>query len=491
MKKRTFKTLICAALAGVSVLGFSACNLEAQTAYDVAVKNGFVGTEQEWLASLKGSDGESAKSPTINEIYEAWLAQDGNQGKSFDDFLKEYLTVDYNENNNTKQIAENLTSAVSVYCGMYTYSSSNRAYGWGMSAGSGVIYATNEESLKNGNAYIITNYHVLYSADAQNPQYSGGYNGPKIVSNDNIFIYLYGCSGIASQTDRFGNVTGFTDAYGTAIKASYAGGSMLYDVAVLKVEGDENLKKAAEAGTATAVRTAKNGVTVGEKVYAIGNPSGSGISVSQGVVSVESEYITMTAADDETTTTFHVLRTDTAINPGNSGGGLFNAQGELVGIVNAKTTTSSSGTSVENMGYALPIADVEAVANNIIDNGGKGYKPYFGIVTSSEAQTSVWDETKSKLVLTETVRVSSVSAKGSTDAGIGAEQFKVDDEILAVKILRSGTEVTAITVNTRADFSNALLHVRAGDTMQVEVKRGGENVTLTFEISKNEMKTIG
>ena len=44
MKKRTFKTLICAALAGISVLGFSACNLEAQTAYDVAVKNGFVGT---------------------------------------------------------------------------------------------------------------------------------------------------------------------------------------------------------------------------------------------------------------------------------------------------------------------------------------------------------------------------------------------------------------------------------------------------------------
>lgn len=78
----------------------------------------------------------------------------------------------------------------------------------------------------------------------------------------------------------------------------------------------------------------------------------------------------MTAADDKTTTTFHVLRTDTAINPGNSGGGLYNAQGNLVGIVNAKTTTSSSGTSVENMGYALPIADVKAVADNIIDNGG-------------------------------------------------------------------------------------------------------------------------
>ena len=136
MKKRTFKTLICAALAGVSALGFSACNLEPQTAYDVAVKNGFLGTEQEWLASLKGSDGESAKSPTIDEIYSAWVKQDGNENKSFDDFLKEYLSVSYNENNNTAQIAQNLTSAVSIYCAMYA--SSDGETGWGLSAGSGV-----------------------------------------------------------------------------------------------------------------------------------------------------------------------------------------------------------------------------------------------------------------------------------------------------------------------------------------------------------------
>ena len=492
MKKRTFKTLICAALAGVSMFGFSACNLEAQTAYDVAVKNGFVGTEKEWLASLKGSDGESAKSPTINEIYESWLAQSGNENKSFDEFLKQYLTVDYNADNNTEQIAKNLTSAVSIYCGMYTYDSSMRSNGWGMSAGSGVIYTDNEESLKNGNAYIITNYHVLYSADAQNSLYTAGSNGAHIVNNNNIFIYLYGCSGVASETDRLGNVTGFKDAYGTAIKASYAGGSMQYDVAVLRVQGDENLKKAAEAGTATAVKIAQNGVTAGEKVYAIGNPSGNGISVSQGVVSVESEYISMTAADEKTTTTFHVLRTDTAINPGNSGGGLFNAQGDLVGIVNAKTTTSSSGTSVENMGYALPIADVEAVANNIIDNGGKAKKPYFGVMTASEAQYTEWNATGDKLILKETVRVSSVEVNGTANAGINHGKLKVNDVISAVAILRGGAEFVNVTVNTRADFSNALLRVRAGDTLQVFVKRAGSEglVTLTFEITEKELTTI-
>lgn len=89
----------------------------------------FLGTEQEWLASLKGSDGESAKSPTIDEIYSAWAKQDCNENKSFDDFLKEYLSVSYNENNNTAQIAQNLTSAVSIYCAMYA--SSDGETGWG------------------------------------------------------------------------------------------------------------------------------------------------------------------------------------------------------------------------------------------------------------------------------------------------------------------------------------------------------------------------
>lgn len=490
MKKRTFKTLICAMLAGVSAFGFSACNLEPQTAYDVAVKNGFLGTEQEWLASLKGSDGESAKSPTIDEIYSAWAKQDGNENKSFDDFLKEYLSVSYNENNNTAQIAQNLTSAVSIYCAMYA--SSDGETGWGLSAGSGVIYTRNEESLKNGNAYIITNYHVLYNAQAENLVTGKGANGAHIANDNNIFIYLYGANILLDKkTDVFsGRVTGFEDKSGSAIKAVYVGGSMLSDVAVLEVKGDENLKKAAEAGTATAVKTEKNGVTAGEKVFAIGNPSGNGISVSQGVVSVESEYISMTAADDKTSTSFHVLRTDTAINPGNSGGGLFNAQGRLVGIVNAKTTASSSGTAVENMGYALPISDVEALANNIIDTNGAPKKPYFGITVASEEAHSEWNETHDKLILKETVRVASVAGKSNKDAGIGAGVFETDDVISSVAIERGGAEALNVTVNTRADFTNSMLYVREGDTLRIQVKRGKNEglVTLTFSITKDCLK---
>lgn len=499
MKKRTLKTAVCAALAALTAIGFSSCNLEAKSAYDIAVSQGFQGTEAEWIASLKGSDGKDADNITIDDVYESWKEKEGNESKSFNDFLQEYLQVDYNENNNTQQIAENLTSAVSIYCGLYcaSYDTWGRLqkYTWGMSAGSGVIYQLGD----NGNAYIITNYHVVYDKDAYNKQAVGSAydNGNGLVDNSNIFVYLYGAVGgnyLAQKTDK----TGYTDTSGSAVKASYVGGSMLYDVAVLKVEGDEVLRNS----TATAVRTAKNGVTAGEKVYAIGNASGGGISVSSGAVSVESEYIKMYAADESTTTSFHVLRTDTAINPGNSGGGLFNAAGELVGIVNAKSTSSSSATAIENMGYALPIADVEAIAQSVIETHestsetgkiGWAAKPYFGVEISVTNPRNEWDdeETKNKLIVKETVKIASVTPVGAAEAGIGAGKFKADDEISAVKIIRGGEAVKNITVNTMADFQNALLSARQGDTLEITVIRSGAKQTLRFEnLQQSDFKKI-
>ena len=101
------------------------------------------------------------------------------------------------------------------------------------------------------------------------------------------------------------------------------------DLAVLRVS-DEALSgsDALAAEYADAV--------VGEQAYAIGNAEGDGISVTRGVVSVLSEQITISAADEWTQISFDALRTDAAINQGNSGGGLFNERGELLGIVTAR-----------------------------------------------------------------------------------------------------------------------------------------------------------
>ena len=126
------------------------------------------------------------------------------------------------------------------------------------------------------------------------------------------------------------------------ISAEYIGGSLTYDIAVLKITDSEIYSESIAKKAELADRT----VFAGETAIAIGNPEADGISSTVGVVSVDSEYLTMTGADDVTEVTFRVMRIDTAVNSGNSGGGLFNDQGELIGIVNAKIMTDD----IENIG---------------------------------------------------------------------------------------------------------------------------------------------
>lgn len=467
MVGKAYKTLVSGVLVAASAFGLSACNLEPESAYDIAVKyGGFQGTQQEWLASLNGSNGKDAESPTIDDIYASWVQKEGNEGKTFNEFLNEYLSVEYNENNNTEQIAHNLASAVSIYCGFEKIS--NRTSTWGYSAGSGVIYSLDKE---HGNGYVVTNYHVMYESGAVDAG-----NGDGIAGNENIFVYLYGTTGGDYLAEKSSG--GFEDTSGEAVTASYVGGSMTYDVAILQIYGDN-----VSDGIAEAAQFAEDGVTAGEKVYAIGNASGKGISVSAGAVSVESEYIRMTAADKSTKVNFHVLRTDSAINPGNSGGGLFNAAGELVGIVNAKSSASSTDeTTIENVGYALPASDVRAVVENILynaQNGGKVYKPYFGITTQRVSSYSEWNETGDKLSVNDTLKVTAVNA-GETK-GLGYNVLKKDDKILSVRVIDGeGEDRVFVTLGRQSDFQNALLYVRPGDTVRIVVRRGLADKTLEF-----------
>ncbi|MBQ7780077.1 MAG: trypsin-like peptidase domain-containing protein [Clostridia bacterium] len=101
-------------------------------------------------------------------------------------------------------------------------------------------------------------------------------------------------------------------------------------------------------------------VVVGETVVAIGNPLGTlGGSVTNGIVSALDRDIIIDG------TTYHLLQTNAEINPGNSGGGLFNAKGELIGIVNAK----SVGENIEGLGFAIPVSDAIAIMTDLIEKG--------------------------------------------------------------------------------------------------------------------------
>ena len=207
------------------------------------------------------------------------------------------------------------------------------------------------------------------------------------------------------------------------------------DVAVLKI--DAKKLTAATYGNSDQLK-------VGEMAVAIGNPLGKlGGTVTAGIISATDRTITV---DNKEMT---LLQTDASINPGNSGGGLFNQDGQLIGLVVAK----SSGSDVEGLGFAIPINTAAEVAQQIIDKGGNvessSGAAYIG-VTVSDTNDGV-----------QIVAISSVAAQKSG--------FQVGDII---------TKLGDNKIKDSSSLSKALSKFKPGDKTTVEVKREGDKVKL-------------
>ena len=444
MKKRKLIAGAALLIAGITAVTFAGCTLGPSEADDstpssVAVSDGTASSREEFLAS------QETPSTYERRLYEEALA-DGYEG-TFVDFLKE---IGYTGQDSTAGVNSALTSVVGIECGFTEYTTTS---GWRptqttqqvYSAGAGVIYSLDQTE---GDAYIVTNYHVVYNS---------GSVGSETVSHvsDDISVYLYG--------------------YNTYIDATYVGGAMDYDIAVLKVEDSDVLK---ESDATAATLADSDSVTVGENVFAIGNPEGEGISVSSGVVSVDAEYIDILAADDSTTLSLLEIRTDAAVNHGNSGGGLFNARGELVGIVNAR----SEADGVEAFGYAIPSNLAIAVAQNVIDNAdAKGaYRASLGVTVQVTSSESLYDETTCKTYIEEKVTVQSITA-GSAAAEMGLE---AGDTFLSAKITSSdGTTVQEKAITRMHMVTTMMFNVRLGDTVTFTVSREGETTELSYTFS--------
>lgn len=309
-------------------------------------------------------------------------------------------------------------------------------FGLSASAGSGIIYKLDKEK---GDAYIVTNQHVVYS-DGK-------------VSN-NIKIYLYGM---------------VLETY--AIKATYIGGTTAYDIAVLKIEGSEILKnsyaKAATLGKSADMR-------VFDPVYVVGNPEASGFSVTQGIISVRTENIELEGADSELIS-LRVMRVDAAVNHGNSGGGLYDCEGKLIGIVSAKT----QGTDVDNMGYAIPIDLVKNLAENILyhcdgDKMIKLNRALLGITISAKVIGPVIDE-NGGLLQGARVQVMEVSP---TSLAYGKVQ--VDDIVNSISV--DGVKVMATEVHIVPEH---MLNARVGSVIVMNVTRGDQTFDISFTITKD------
>lgn len=311
------------------------------------------------------------------------------------------------------------------------------------SAGSGVIYQLDRAA---GDAFIITNYHVVYDSSSNTE------NG---ISQD-ISVFLYG-----------------SEMEAKAIKATYVGGSLYYDIAVLRIEDSEVLS-ASDACQVEIYDSDK--VVVGTSALAIGNAQGYGISASLGIVSVDSEYISMTSADGKTEVSFRVLRVDTAVNSGNSGGGLYDGKGNLIGIVNAKIVDDG----VENIGYAIPSNVAVSIADNIIDycygtENERVQRAMLGITVSTADARAVYDAQTGLLSVQETVSVHEVS-KGS----------------LADGVLQSGDVLISATINGQTaaitrqyHIIDMMLDVRVGDTVSFRILRDGQDVSAELTITED------
>ena len=469
--RRILSALLLAAAFTASVFSLTGCDLSAFVEPAVEVTNTAINADGELivyysdgtkknLGTVVGKDGEDGKdgkdgedtgvrvsSLEINALGELILfysdgtsenlgvvvgkdGEDGKDGKDGEDAAEPPKNITVNVTGDAESAANAVAAAAPSVVSIL--SNFKNVYPATSSAGSGVIYSLDKAT---GDALIITNYHVVYDSGR--------------IAND-ISVFLYG-----------------SHLSALAIKAEFVGGSMREDVALLKVTGSELLKNS----IAKAVTLAdSDAIYPGDTAIAIGNPQGMGISATYGKVNVPTEALDTVACDNVTEVSLRVIRMDTAVNGGNSGGGLFDAEGKLIGIVNAKSIEEN----VENIGYALPANKVCALVENIIyycleGDGVTPYKPTFGItVKIVDSKASVNPE--GLIDVLETIDVIEVSPSTPAD-GV----FLIGDRLLSVTVNGKTAAITKLH-----HLTDAAIDLRSGDTVHFKVLRGGVEIDLSI-----------
>ena len=282
-------------------------------------------------------------------------------------------------------------------------------YSSGQSSGSGFILTED--------GYIITNYHVVEGATSI-----------QVMTHD-----------------------------GAEYDAELKGKDSTNDLAVLKVEA---------SGLPAAALGSSTDLAIGDMVVAIGNPLGE-LASTQTVGYVSG--IDREVSTSGSITTISMIQTDAAINPGNSGGPLFNMYGQVIGITTAKYSgTTGSGASIEGIGFAIPIDDVEPLIRDLID---------YGYVTGAYMAVTIQDidsSTSSKFGLTG-VYIVTVDKDGAADrAGIQPKDIIIGLDHYEIK---NATELT-----------RALRDYKAGDTATIKLIRNGKEMTveITFDEKPNQ-----
>ena len=262
-------------------------------------------------------------------------------------------------------------------------------------AGSGVVVAPE--------GYIVTNNHVIEGATS-------------------ILVRLRG---------------------GEEYKASLVGRDEESDLAVIKIESDKALTVAVLGNSADLV--------VGEEVVAIGNPLGElGGTVTDGIISALAREVKIDGED------MTLLQTNAAINPGNSGGGLFNRRGELIGVVNAK----SSGEGIEGLGFAIPIDYAARIITTLIENGYIPGKVDHGLTLISQSVSGIFSSFGNVIYITE--------SKFSDELKYGDRLVSIDGQL----------------VSSISDARRAIEDRQIGDVVEVIVYRNNRQIAVKLTLGE-------
>lgn len=408
-------------------------------------------------------NGEDANDITIEDLYYATKEAKG-YGDEYTllDFVNEYLSFNIEQKDEAKAYL-GMLSTVEVYCEFQTkLNMQTHQTGSSLSIGSGVIYQPDKNVSE---FYIITNYHVVYMKESLSSD----------CIADKTHCFLYGDKvEIEEHTVFFG---GKKYTYGAdAIECEYVGGSMEYDIAVLKVMDSSKISNS----HAKPITVCYDDATAGEMVVAIGNPEGLGVSVTKGIVSVDNEYVTMLACDNRTEITFRAMRIDAAVNGGNSGGGLFNAKGELLGIVNSKIVEEG----IEGMAFALPAVTSIRLADNVIANASNTNKSPqkvdLGLELAVQNSSAVYDTENMTIKIKEEVCVSKINEDSMCQGHLA-----VGDILLSVLI---DGQLYEIDREFRLDDLSWM--VRENTIIVFNVKRANINQTIPVAISLSDFKKV-
>ena len=300
---------------------------------------------------------------------------------------------------------------------------------------------------------VITTEQVVYSQWSwygQNQVESGAGSGV-IISSDG---YILTCAHVVDGASTITVTIGDKDYTATLV-----GEDTTSDIAVIKIDAD---------GLTPATVGNSDSLKVGQSVMAVGNPLGElGGTVTGGMISALNRSVTIQGSSS--VNTMSLIQMDASVSPGNSGGGLFNMNGELVGIVNAKSSSSDA----EGLGFAIPINDAIKVAQELLENGYVTGRSYLGItyLAVTDAQTASQLGVNAYGVYVVEVVKGGPAEKAGLQAG---------DRIVSV----DGTEIAS-----KDDLGTLMQKHTAGDTLSITIARDGQmqtvNVTLGEKTASN------